>query len=76
MGSFWSARGHRCQVSSLPIIRIIAITVQTHCMRCYNQEYTRFIVDEIKRLLEADIIEPARSPWRAQVLVVKKEGKG
>jgi len=27
---------------------------------------------EVQRLLDADIIEPARAPWRAQVLVVKQ----
>ena len=29
----------------------------------------------MQRLLDADIIEPARSPWRAQVLVVKQGEK-
>ena len=33
----------------------------------YNQDDTLFINNEIKRLLEADIIIPARSPLRAQV---------
>jgi len=43
--------------------------------RRYNQEDTLFINNEIKRLLEADIIKPARSPWRAQVLVVNQPRK-
>ena len=34
-----------------------------------------FIGDEIKRLLELGIIEPSKSPWRAQVLVDRNEGK-
>ena len=29
----------------------------------------------MQQLLDADIIEPARSPWRAQVLVVKQREK-
>jgi len=29
----------------------------------------------VQRLLDADIIEPARSPWRAQALVVKQDEK-
>jgi len=41
----------------------------------HNQEHTRFINYEIKRLLEADIIEPARSLWKAQALVVNQERK-
>ena len=35
----------------------------------------KFIESEIQRLLAADIIEPARSPWRAQVLVVHQGPK-
>ena len=34
-----------------------------------------FIADEVKRLLELDVIEPSKSPWRAQVLVDRNEGK-
>ena len=48
--------------------------IACRCRR-YNQEDTLFINNEMKRLLEADIIEPARSPWRAQVLVVNQERK-
>ena len=34
-----------------------------------------FIGEEVKRLLKLDIIEPSKSPWRAQVLVDRNEGK-
>jgi len=43
--------------------------------RRYSSEDTKFIRSEVQRLLDADIIEPARSPWRAQVLVVKQGEK-
>ena len=43
--------------------------------RLYSKEDRQFISSEIKRLLDADIIEPSRSPWRAQVLVVKQGNK-
>ena len=43
--------------------------------RRYSSEDTTFIRSEVQRLLDADIIEPARSPWRAQVLVVKQGEK-
>ena len=33
----------------------------------------KFIAEEIKMLLEDGIIEPSRSPWRAQVLVTTNE---
>ena len=39
--------------------------------RSYSKEDKNFIEQEIKRLLDEDIIEPSRSPWRAQVLVVQ-----
>jgi len=38
--------------------------------RRYTTEDAKFIDSEIQPLLAADIIEPARSLWRAQVLVV------
>ena len=38
--------------------------------RRYSCDDSEFIQSEVKRLLTADITEPARSPWRAQVLVV------
>ena len=41
--------------------------------RRYSQEDSAFIDKEVKRLLEEDIIEPSRSPWRAQVVVAKDE---
>jgi len=43
--------------------------------RRYNQEDQAFIEAEVGRLLAADVIEPSRSPWRAQVLVVKQKEK-
>ena len=43
--------------------------------RKYTSEDAKFIASEIQRLLAADIIEPARSPWRAQVLVVHQGPK-
>jgi len=43
--------------------------------RRYSSEDTKFIKSEVQRLLDADIIEPSRSPWRAQVLVVKQGEK-
>ena len=42
--------------------------------RRYNQDQM-FIEAEVGRLLAADVIEPSRSPWRAQVLVVKQKEK-
>jgi len=41
----------------------------------YSSEDTKFIRSEVQRLLDADIIELARSPWRAQVFVVKQGEK-
>ena len=41
--------------------------------RRYSQEDSVFIDKEVKRLLEEGIIEPTRSPWRAQVVVTKDE---
>ena len=40
--------------------------------RKYTPEDAKFIESEVQRLLAADIIEPARSLWRAQVLVVHR----
>ena len=36
----------------------------------YNRKNSDFIKSEVIRLLDGGIIEPAKSPWRAQVLVV------
>lgn len=41
--------------------------------RRYNSHDRNFINNEVQRLLEADIIEPSNSPWRAQVVVTKNE---
>jgi len=43
--------------------------------RHYSRHDSEFIQSEVKLLLAADIIEPARSPWRAQVLVVTQGTK-
>ena len=43
--------------------------IATKC-RKYSVDDQKFIADQIKRMLAADIIEPSQSPWRAQVLVV------
>ncbi|CAK8698052.1 unnamed protein product [Clavelina lepadiformis] len=39
--------------------------------RQYNEADRNFIAGEIKKLLEDDIIETSRSPWRAQIVVVR-----
>ena len=44
--------------------------------RHYSQQDHNFINSEISRLLEEGIIEPSRSPWRAQVLVAKQPSSG
>ena len=44
-------------------------------LRKYTPEDAKLIESEVQRLLAADIIEPARSPWRAQVLVVHQGPK-
>ena len=43
--------------------------------RRYSREDQQFISVEIDRLLKEQIIEPSRSPWRAQVVIVKKDDK-
>lgn len=43
--------------------------------RRYSEEDSKFINEEVKRLLSEGVIEPSSSPWRAQVLVVKGETK-
>ena len=43
--------------------------------RKYTPEDAKFIESEVQPLLAADIIEPARSPWCAQVLVVHQGPK-
>ena len=41
--------------------------------RRYSNEDQIFIQDQVADLLSKGIIEPCRSPWRAQVLVTKDE---
>ena len=41
--------------------------------RRFSPADKQFISSEVSRLLKEDIIEPSRSPWRAQVLVTKEE---
>ena len=41
--------------------------------RRYSQEDFFFIDEEVKRLLRVGIIEPSRSPWRAQVVVTNED---
>ena len=43
--------------------------------RRYSKEDSEFISSEVQRMLKENIIEPSRSPWRAQVVVVKNNGK-
>ena len=43
--------------------------------RQYCESDKLFIANEIKKLLEDDIIEASRSPWRAQIVVVRNEKK-
>ena len=43
--------------------------------RRFSSEDKAFIKLETRRLLENQVIEPSHSPWRAQVLVDRKEGK-
>ena len=41
--------------------------------RKYSRDDLTFVDSEVKRLLEEGIIEPSKSPWRAQVVVTKGE---
>ena len=43
--------------------------------RKYSPAGKYYIKEEIQGLLGAGIVEPTNSPWRAQVLVVKENGK-
>jgi len=43
--------------------------------RRYSSEDMTFIRSEVQRLLDVDIIEPARSTWRTQVLLAKQGEK-
>ena len=41
--------------------------------RRFNLVDMQFIMKEVEKLLALGVIEPSRSPWRAQVLVTKDE---
>lgn len=41
--------------------------------RRFSYNNKKFIDSEIKRLLEEGIIEPSKSPWRAQVVITTSE---
>ena len=41
--------------------------------RRFNTSDNQFIKQEVKKLLDKNIIEPSKSPWRAQVLVTQSE---
>lgn len=41
--------------------------------QCYSREDTKFISQEVSRLLKNGIIELSQSPWRAQPLIMKDE---
>ena len=41
--------------------------------RYYSKEDRNFIAEEIEKLRSEDIIEESKSPWRAQIVVVKDE---
>ena len=43
--------------------------------RRYSTEDQQFISKEVERMLKEGIVEKSKSPWRAQVVVVKKDGK-
>ena len=44
----------------------------THCSHVSRDELT-FINSEVRRLLHEGIVEPSKSPWRAQVVVTNGE---
>ena len=46
-----------------------------YCTRIYSKENLTFIESEVQRMLSEGIIEPSKSPWRAQVLVVRNSNK-
>lgn len=43
--------------------------------RWYSKDDKEFIDRQIQELLNDDVIEPSRSPWRAQVVVVQKDNR-
>jgi hypothetical protein len=59
-----------CLFSKLDDSQAIAVP-----SRRYSEPNRNFISKEISQLLDDGIIEESRSPWRAQVVVVKNHGK-
>jgi len=53
------------------------LTSDCHPIACKSRKYSepdkQFISQEVSNLLDAGIIEPSHSPWRAQVLVTKED---
>jgi len=43
--------------------------------RTYSKDDLAFIESEVERILSERIIEPATSPWRAQVFIVRNKQK-
>ena len=41
--------------------------------RRYSKDDKKFIESEVQRMLQEGIIEPSKSPWRAQVVVTRGE---
>jgi len=66
------ANRYRIPPTKLACVRYCPIASRS---RKYTPEDAKFIESEIQQLLAADIIEPARSPWRAQILVVHQGPK-
>ena len=64
-----------CKGGTSKVVRISSSRVQACKSRRYSADDTKFIKNEICRFLVAEIIEPARSPWRAQVQVVNHGSK-
>ena len=56
-------------------------TLKTECKpiatksRKFNQDDKLFIKEEVRSLLKKGIIEPSRSPWRAQVLIARDSNR-
>ncbi|XP_077966603.1 uncharacterized protein LOC144420817 [Styela clava] len=64
---------------SLPPEPLKNLTADCHPIatksRWYSKDDRKFIEMEVNRLLQEGIVTPSRSPWRAQVVVVKGENR-